>query len=263
MKHILTTYLISIMLSACNTSSILMNSIMVEDGLSEEEVVNGLKTALNIGTEKAVNIVSNPDGFLGDQAIKILLPSELKQAIDKLRNAPGGEQIYRSTISPVVEDMVVALNRSASDAAREAVPIFKNAITSMSIQDGWSILKGQYKNAGNVSATTYFKDKTQEDLQDLFKPKINSSLNKPLTGNTSANTLYNTFVSAYNAVLKSPANLLMKLDPIQDPDLASYVTGKATDGLFLKIADEEKEIRDDPYRYANKLIEKVFGNDTL
>lgn len=263
MKHVLIPSILLIMLTACTTSSVLMKSIMVEDGLSEEEVVNGLKAALNIGTENAVNIVSNPDGYLGDQAIKILLPPELNQTIDKLRNAPGGEQIYRSTLSPVVEDLVIALNRSASDAARQAVPIFKDAITSMTIQDGWSILKGQYRNAGDISATTYFKDKTQTGLEELFQPKINTSLNKPLVGNTSANTLYNTFVKAHNAVLKSPANILMKLEPIQDPDLASFVTRKAIEGLFLKIADQEKEIRDDPYKYANKLIERVFGDVSL
>jgi hypothetical protein len=236
-----------------------MQSLLYDEELSETEVIDGLKTALDIGTDKAVELVSKPDGYLEDLAIKILLPPELNDAIETLRDAPGGEQIYKATISPIVEDLIVAINRSASDAASSAIPIFKNAITSMSIQDGWSILKGNYKNAGDRSATMYFKDKTQTDLANLFKPKIHDSLDKPLIGSTSANKLWDTFIRAYNTIVKSPANFLMQLDPVDEPDLASYVTGKALDGLFMKIADEEKEIRDDPYQYANDLIKKVFG----
>jgi hypothetical protein len=262
MKNFLVGCFVLVVLASCSTSSVLMQSILLDDDLSEDEVVRGLKTALNIGTDKAVNLVSQTDGYLKDQAIKILLPPEINDAILKLKNAPGGEQLYRSTISPVVEDLVIALNRSASDAASSAVPIFKNAISSMSIQDGWSILKGEYKNAGDKSATLYFKDKTQQDLTNLFQPEINASLDKPLIGNTSANIIWDKFIIAHNAILKSPANLLMKLEPVNDPDLSSYVTRKALDGLFLKIAEEEQEIRDDPYKYANSLIEKVFGNSS-
>ena len=249
-------------LASCSTSSVFMQSILGDDDLTEDEVIRGLKTALNIGTDKSVDLVSKPDGYLNDIAIKILLPPEFNQAIDKLRNAPGGEQLYRSTIASIVDDLVIAINRSASDAAREAGPIFKNAITGMSIQDGWAILRGDYRNSGDISATVYFKDKTQEELQNLFQPKINASLDKPLVGNTSANTLWDTSIRAYNKIMHSPANLLMKLEPIEDPDLATYATRKAIDGLFLKVADEERDIRDDPYKYANSLLEKVFGNNS-
>lgn len=241
-----------------------MQSIMYgDDGLSESEVIEGLKTALDIGTDKAVNLVADPDGYLKDQAIKILLPPELNQLLNDLRDAPGGEQIYNATIKPIIEDLIVALNRSASDAAPEAIPIFKNAIKEMTIQDGYAILKGDYKNSGNTSATRYFQDKTSEDLSNLFQPSIETSLSKPLVGNTSANTIWNKFLQGYNAVQKSPANFLMNLEPVNEPDLSAYVTRKALDGLFVKIADEEKEIRDDPYQYANDIIKKVFGDDSL
>jgi len=264
MKHILLKILFAFILTSCSTSSTLMQSIMYgDDELSESEVIDGLKTALDIGTDKAVNLVSDPDGYLEDQAIKILLPPELNKLINDLRDAPGGEQIYNATIKPLMEDLITAINRSASDAASAAVPIFKNAITEMTIQDGWSILKGDYKNAGNSSATRYFQDKTSEDLSNLFQPAIESSLNKPLLGNASSNALWSKFLQAYNAVQKSPANFLMNLDPVNEPDLSVYVTNKALDGLFVKIADEEKEIRDDPYKYANDIIKKVFGNDAL
>lgn len=264
MKHSLAKLLLVVFITSCSTGSTLMQSIMYgDDGLSESEVIEGLKTALNIGTDKAVTLVSDPDGYLKDQAIKILLPQELNKLINDLRDAPGGEQIYNATIKPLIEDLIVAINRSASDAATKAIPIFKDAITEMTIQDGYSILKGDYKNAGNSSATRYFQDKTSADLSNLFQPSIESSLNKPLIGNTSANTIWNKFLQAYNAVQKSPANFLMNLDPVNEPDLSVYVTDKALDGLFVKIADEEKEIRDDPYKYANDIIKKVFGDDAI
>jgi hypothetical protein len=240
-----------------------MQSLLYDDELSDKEIVDGLKAALNIGTEKAVDLVSQPDGYLMDPVIKILLPSEFNDAIEKLRNAPGGEQIYKSTISSLVDDLIEALNRAASDAAPEAVPIFKNAVTTMSITDGWSILKGDYKNAGDQSATAYFKDKTQPNLYQLFQPKIDRSLDKPLIGNTSANKLWDAFIASYNKIYKSPANILLKLEPVKDPDLSSYVTRKALDGLFQKVAEEEKEIREDPYKYADTLIRKVFGNSSV
>ena len=262
MKHVLIKLLIAGILTSCSTSSTLMQSIMYgDDGLSETEVIDGLKTALDIGTDNAVKLVSDPDGYLKDQAIKILLPAELNNIVNDLREAPGGEQIYNATIKPVIEDLIIAINRSASDAASAAIPIFKNAVKEMTIQDGWSILKGDYKNAGNSSATRYFQDKTSQDLSNLFEPSIETSLNKPLLGNTSANTLWDKFLRVYNAVQKSPANFLMNLDPVNEPDLSMYVTNKALDGLYIKIADEEKEIRADPYKYANDIIKKVFGSD--
>lgn len=264
MKHLLAKLLIVVFITSCSTSSTLMQSIMYgDDGLSESEVIEGLKTALDIGTDKAVDLVSDPDGYLKDQAIKILLPPELNKLINDLRDAPGGEQIYNATIKPLIEDLIVAINRSASDAAPKAIPIFKDAIKEMTIQDGYAILKGDYKNAGNSSATRYFQDKTSVDLNNLFEPSIDASLSKPLIGNTSANTLWNKFLQGYNAVQKSPANFLMKLEPVNEPNLSAYVTSKALDGLFIKIADEEEEIRDDPYKYANDIIKKVFGDDSL
>jgi hypothetical protein len=244
--------------TACNPSA--WQSILNDSQLTESEVVDGLKTALRVGTEEAVTIVSKPDGYFRDQAIRILLPEEANKALNTLREAPGGEQLYQSAIAPVVDDLVEAINRSAENAASQAAPIFKNAISEMTIGDAWEILNGNYKSSGNRSATAYFRDKTYDPLTNLFKPDINQSLEKPLVNNLSANGLWNKFVKSYNAVAKSPANLLMRLEPLQEPDLAAYVTKKALDGLFIKVADEEAEIRRDPYQYANQILEKVFGN---
>jgi hypothetical protein len=245
-------------LSACNAST--WQSILNDSQLTESEVTEGLKTALRVGTEKAVGMVSKQDGYFRDQAIRILLPEEANKALNTLREAPGGEQLYQSAVAPVVDDLVEAINRSAENAASQAAPIFKNAISEMTIGDAFEILNGNYKDAGNRSATAYFRDKTYDPLTGLFKPDINQSLEKPLVNNLSANALWNKFVKSYDAIAKSPANLLMRLEPIQDPDLASYVTKKALDGLFVKVADEETQIRRDPYQYANQILEKVFGN---
>lgn len=243
---------------ACNVST--WQSILDDSQLTESEVIDGLKTALRTGTDQAVQITSQKDGFFRDAAIRILLPEEANRALIKLREAPGGEQLYQSAIAPVVDDLVEALNRSAENAASQAAPIFKKAIVEMTIGDAWDILNKNYRNAGNRSATAYFKDKTYEDLQQLFRPSIQQSLDKPLVQNISANRIWNNFVKSYDAIAKSPANLLMRLEPIQEPDLTNYVTSKALDGLFVKVADEEVKIRKDPYQYASQILEKVFGN---
>lgn len=243
---------------ACNVST--WQSILDDSQLTESEVIDGLKTALRIGTDKAVQMTSQKDGFFRDEAIRILLPEEANRALIKLREAPGGEQLYQSAIAPVVDDLVEALNRSAENAASQAAPIFKKAITEMTIGDAWDILNKNYQNAGDRSATAYFKDKTYVDLQQLFQPSISQSLDKPLVQNISANRIWNNFVKSYDAISRSPANLLMRLDPIQEPDLSRYVTTKALDGLFVKVADEEVKIRKDPYQYTSQILEKVFGN---
>lgn len=246
--------------ASCNVST--WQSILDDSQLTESEVIDGLKTALRVGTEKAVQITSQKDGYFRDEAIRILLPEQANNALLKLREAPGGEQLYQSAIAPVVDDLIEALNRSAENAASQAAPIFKKAITEMTIGDAWDILNQNYQNAGNRSATAYFKNKTYNELSQLFQPAIRQSLDKPLVQNISANKIWNNFVNSYDAIAKSPANLLMRLEPLQEPDLSRYVTTKALDGLFLKVADEEVKIRKDPYQYASQILEKVFGNSS-
>ncbi len=242
---------------SCNVAT--WQSIIDDSQLTEAEVVDGLKTALRIGAEMAVQTTSKKDGYFGDETIKILLPDEAENVISTLKKAPGGEKLYDITLAPIVDDLVQALNRSAENAAEQAAPIFKNAITQMTVQEAWAILNGEYKNAGNKSATIYFKDKTQRDLTRLFQPVINNSLDKPLVNSLSANSIWDKFMKSYQSIENSPANLLMNLKPIEEPDLSLYVTSKALDGLFIKVAEQEQEIRKDPYKYANQILEKVFG----
>jgi hypothetical protein len=248
---------ISLFLGQCNVKT--LNALLGDQPLTESEVIQGLKKALDMGTEKTVNLLSQPGGYLNDAAIKILLPAEATKAIEALKKAPGGQQIYSSTIEPTVSDLIKTLNSSAEDAVKEAAPIFKDAITGMSITDAFSILRGEYKNSGTVSATRYFQDNTTDKLVSLYKPRINNSLNKTLVAHQSANSIWSKFVRSYNQVATSPANLLLKLEKVQEPDLSAFVTKKALDGMFNKIAVEEQNIRQYPLKYSDSTIQRVFG----
>jgi hypothetical protein len=261
MKKIVLLFTLSglmIFFSHCSVTT--LTSLVQEKPLTETEVIQGLKRALDVGSTNTTSRLSNPGGYLNDPAIKILLPEEANKVISDLKAAPGGSQIYAKTIEPVVNDLVSAINHSAEEAAKEALPVFKDAITGMSVTDAFRILKGQYKDAGTHSATQYFRDQTFDQLKTLYQPKVNNALNKPVAGNKSTNQIWDTFVKTYNQVATSPANLIMKLEKVKEPDLSAYVTSRALNGLYSKIELEEDKIRQDPYQYADQILERVFGS---
>lgn len=199
--------------------------------LSEEEVGRGLKEALTIGIEKGVDRVSKPDGFFRDMAIKILMPDEAKKVEEKLR-AMGQDKL--------VDDAIESMNRAAEDAANGAKDIFVTAIKQMTITDAMNILKGE-KDA----ATQYLNRTTRQSLFDKFKPVIKNSLDK-----VGATKHWATLFNTYN---KLP--MVSKVNP----DLEEFVTNKAIDGLFVQIAKEEREIRDNPGARVSDLLKRVFG----
>ena len=139
-----------------------------------------------------------------------------------------------------VDKFILTLNRGAEDAAREAKPIFIDAIKSMTIQDAWSILRGE-----DDAATQYLRRTTGERLAEKFKPVIKASLDK-----VNATRYYSDIVTTYNRI-----PLVEKVNP----DLDDYATNKAIDGLFVMIAKEEKRIREDPVARTTELLKKVFG----
>lgn len=220
--------------------------------LSNEEIINGLKKALAVGTDTAVSITSAINGYYGDQLLRILLPPEAKVVTDNISKIPFGKKM--------VDDAILSINRAAEDAATAAKPIFINAITSMSIKDGLTILNGKNPMAQNSSAfdstaaTGFLKSTTYNALYTAFKPKINISLDKKLVGNISTNQAYGNLTGAFNKV--APFIGKEKVNS----DLSDYVTSKALDGLFLKVADEEKKIRKDPFKWSVDIIRKVFGS---
>ncbi len=232
---------ISISFSSCDILMQVLEQASTETNLTQSEVVKGLKEALSIGAVSSVKVLNTTNGYFKDNAVKILLPNEAKVISENIKKIPGVGQ-------KTIDDLVLRINRSAEDAAKEAKPIFINAISSMSIQDGMSILKGN-----NTAATTYLKNKTYNKLLSSFKPKINTSLNKKLVGNISTNKAWTQITTTYNKV----APFIGK--PKVNTNLADYVAKKALNGLFLKVADEEKKIRANPYNYVSDIIKKVFG----
>jgi hypothetical protein len=168
----------------------------------------------------------------------------------------------------MIEDVILSINRSAEDAAKDAGPIFKNAITSLTISDAWGILNGinpasNKKETGfdSTAATSYLRSTTYEALIDAFSPHIDSALNKDISIlGFSANEAWNTLTSVYNTA----ANLILN-DPLEpvNTDIGEYTVGKALDGLFLKVGEEEVKIRRDPWAWATetigKILTRVFG----
>jgi hypothetical protein len=212
------------------------------NSLSNEEVIKGLKEALNVGTDTSVSVLNKLDGYYADQAVKILLPPEAQVVYAQVNKIPGGDVLLEKTI--------VAMNRAAEDAAKEAKPIFVNAITGMTIGDGFEILNGD-----DSAATSYLRGKTYSPLFSAFQPKINASLSKPLVAGLSAESTYSNLISAYNTA--SLNGILF--DKISTNSLSEHVTTKGLNGLFLKVADQEKKIRKDPLAQVTDLLKKVFG----
>ncbi|MDR1652073.1 MAG: DUF4197 domain-containing protein [Prevotellaceae bacterium] len=212
---------------------------------SNDENVAGLKNALSLGIEGAVANLGKSNGFLGDAALKILLPAEAQSIVENIKIIPGGQDL--------VNKAVQSLNAAASDAVKSATPIFKSAITSMSIADGAKILFG-----GNSAATDYLKSKTYTQLAATFAPKVSESLGKKLIGNTSTSQAWNSLTSAYNQIAGTPVGAIAGMKSV-NVNLEQYVTQKALDALFVKIANEENAIRTNPQARVNTLLQKVFG----
>ena len=203
-----------------------------EKSLSNDEIAEGLKEALTKGISKGSDLVSQVDGYFKNPEIKIPFPPEVKKVDERLRKMGMGKE---------VDKFVLTLNRGAEDAAKEAKPIFITAIKAMTFQDALSILKGE-----DNAATSFLKRTTSPQLKEKFKPVIQNSLNK-----VNATRYYKDLVSEYN---KNP--LVTKVDP----NLDDYATDRAIQGLFVMIAKEEKNIRQDPLARTSDLLKKVFGS---
>jgi hypothetical protein len=240
MKKIITLTIVTIVLVTASQAQGLKGLIKkatdvaksgTASGLTTDEVGKGLKEALTIGVKKGAVQLSSVDGFLGNAAVKILLPPEAQQVEKKLRALGFNKQ---------VDDAIVSMNRAAEDAAKSAAPIFVNAITSMSITDAFGILKGS-----DTAATVYLKTKTTAPLTAAFTPVIDSSLSK-----VGASQLWSALFAQYNKIpfIKNV-----------NPDLKGYVTDRALAGMFYQVAQEEAKIRKNPAAQTTDLLKKVFG----
>jgi hypothetical protein len=224
------------LLLSCSTQEIqsVLDSIPSTTGLSNEEVVAGLKEALKVGTERSVDEASVTDGFWNDPRIRIPFPPEAINVKNTLMDLGLGAP---------VEQFEHTMNHAAEEAAKEAVPVFVDAITSMTIQDGFDLLKG-----GDNAATNFLRAKTSDTLRARFTPVVEKA-----TAQVALTSYWQPVASAYNT-----ATLLTGGKAV-DPDLNSYVTTKAMDGLFVLLAVEEKKIRQDPMARTTALLQKVFA----
>ncbi|HBS87838.1 MAG: hypothetical protein A2W91_11015 [Bacteroidetes bacterium GWF2_38_335] len=234
MKKAIIILLVITTISACDIFQQVAKTAtdsMNEPSLSTSEMAEGLKSALAVGTDNSVKLLNAENGFLNDNTVKIPFPQEIIKVKEKLEAAG---------LSDLTNKFVSELNKGASVAVKEALPIFKQAITDMTIDDAKNILLGE-KNA----ATTYFKSKTKSKLYTSFKPKVTTVLE-----NYGINTAYTKMMEAYNKIpLVTP----------QNTDLPDYVTNKAMDGLFLKITLEEAKIRENINSRVNDILKKVFA----
>ena len=210
----------------------------------------GLKEALTVGTDTAVSIVSQVDGYYKDEVIKILLPPEADIIVDNLDNPV----LQGLGLDQLVEDLVFRINRAAEDAASDAAPIFWDAITGMTISDGYNILHGE-----DTAATHFLRENTYQNLFNLYSPKMQASLDKDIVAGVSAQDSWNTVTDQYNNVANSVVGQLAGLTPV-NTNLGEWVTGKGLNGLFVKIADEEIAIRQDPLARVTDLLKRVFGS---
>jgi len=197
----------------------------------ERSLITGFKQALSIGTEKAVQAVAQPDGYFGNQAIKILLPDSMQRVADTLGRLGMQQQ---------VDDFILSMNRAAEKAAPQAASIFGSAIRDMNIDDAQKIYSG-----GDTAATDFFREKTSGQIFSAFKPSISASMQE--VGTTA---LFNTLMSKYNAVPFVPKSSI---------DIEDYVTTKATDGLFTMVAEEEIKIRNNPAARTTDILKSIFG----
>lgn len=201
-------------------------------GLSTAEITNGLKEALHNGVTTGAAKLSATDGFFKNAAVKILLPPEAKKLEKTLRSAG---------LNKPVDDAILSLNRAAEDAAKSAIPIFLEAIQQISIQDAVGILKGS-----DTAAMVYLKSKSSAALTTAFTPIIATALDK-----AEATKHWSKLVTTYNQLPFATGKA--------NPNLAAYVTGKAIDGIFYEIAQQEAQIRHYPAARTSDLLKRVFG----
>jgi hypothetical protein len=215
-------------LSSCETLGNLPGT-----GVTEAEAAGGIRQALNQGVSKGINLLNRTDGFFGSSFYKLLLPPDAQKIENTLRDLGLGKK---------VDQAILQINRAAEDAVGYAAPIFGDAIREMTIMDAINIVRGP-----DNAATEYFRQKTTDKLITAFSPVIRSSLDK-----LNATRYYADIVNLYNDF----PTTIRKINP----DLPSYVVGKAVDALFDQIGKEEANIRENPLARTTELLRKVFGS---
>lgn len=201
---------------------------------STAEMASALKQALELGTQRAVKLLGRPGGFLNDKTVRIPLPKPLRTVEQGLRDVGQGK---------VADEFIASMNHAAEQATPKATAIFVKAIRAMTLDDARKIVEGS-----DDAATQYFRKHTATQLTAAMLPVVREATTK--VGVT----------RSYKRFIGKAGFLAQWVDP-KSLDLDRYVTQKALDGLFLKMADEEKRIRKDPAAQTTALLRKVFGHD--
>lgn len=211
------------------------NSGTTESGLSNDEVISGLKGALDVGIKNATGLTSKTDGFLKNPEIKLPFPADAQKIKDNAVKLGLSSQIVK------IEE---TLNRAAEEASKEATPIFVNSIKNMSISDAMGLLNG-----GDGSATRFLKNTTTAELKAAFKPKVEAAISK-----VKLTEYWEPVVSKYNMSTTFTGEEKI------NTDLTDYVLTMAIDGLFKMVEKEENKIRKDPLARVTDILKKVFGS---
>jgi Protein of unknown function (DUF4197) len=205
-------------------------------GLSENDIVNGLKQALSKGTRSAVAMLGQEDGFLANPQVKIPMPESLKKVEKGLRKI-GKDKL--------ADNFIETMNRAAEKAVPEATSIFADTVKTMSIVDAKEILQGE-----DDAATQYFRENSGDKIKEKFLPIVKEATSQ--VGVT----------SSYKKMTDKLGFLSGYVDT-SSLDLDDYVTNKAMDGLFTMVAAEEKKIRENPLERTTDLLKKVFSTAGL
>jgi len=218
-------------LFGCAEMQQVMNQFPQTGELGMVDISGGLKEALNNGISKQVTKLTATDGFYRNEAVKILLPEELRKVDAGLRSVG---------LSSLADEGLKVLNRAAEDAVKEATPIFVDAVRNMSFADAKGILMGN-----ESSATSYLQNSTSTALYGKFNPVIKNSFTK-----VGADKVWTNIITKYNSI-----PLVNKVNP----DLTDYVTNQALNGVFKMVAVEEKNIRTDLSARTSVLLQRVFA----
>jgi hypothetical protein len=240
---------VTVLVSSCDMLNQVISTVDTSSGkLTTDQVIQGLKEALRVGTDAAVRMLNATDGYYLDKLVKINLPPETQELLTYAKRVPG--------LDKLIEDVVLQINRSAEDAAKQAAPIFVSAITSMSIGDAWGILNG-----ADTAATGYLREKTFNQLVNLYLPSVKNSLDKPIVMGVSANQSWGQLTKTWNQFAGSVAGKLLGVKQL-NYTLDEYVTKQALSGMFVKVADQEKRIRTDISARTSDLLRRVFGSQS-
>lgn len=244
MKKLILPALSLTLMFGCDTLQQVAGEVLTSDGststgqsaLSNADVISGLKSALTVAIKNSSTMASATDGFNKNSLIRLPFPAEAIKVKETL--------LDKGILTGQIDKFETTLNRAAEEATKEAAPIFIDAITNMSIEDGFKILKG-----GENAATNFLREATTSKLITAFSPKAKEAIDK-----VQLTKIWSPLVTGYNT-----ATILTGREEV-NANLDEYVTNKAIDGLFTLMQAEESKIRKNPAARVNDILKKVFGS---